>query len=135
GFGQEALRKVPSDAEYRMQPGALREALRRDRAEGVTPVAVVATIGSTSTTSIDPVSDIAEICGGENVWLHVDAAYAGVAAMTPAHEGLLDGAAGADSLVVNPHKWLFTPFDASVLYCRHMDVLRAAFSLVPEYLR
>jgi aromatic-L-amino-acid decarboxylase len=135
GFGQDALRKVPSDRDYRMNVGALREAVASDRAAGITPLAVVATVGSTSTTSVDPLDEIAALCTREELWLHVDAAYAGVAAMVPGHEHLLDGAASADSLVVNPHKWLFTPFDASVLYCRHMDVLRSAFSLVPDYLK
>jgi aromatic-L-amino-acid decarboxylase len=124
GFGQDALRKIHADADYRMQPDALRATIDHDRREGIIPLAVVATIGSTSTTSVDPVDEIAAICRAAGAWLHVDAAYAGVAAMTAEHAHLLDGAAAADSLVVNPHKWLFTPFDASVLYCRHMDVLR-----------
>jgi aromatic-L-amino-acid decarboxylase len=135
GLGQASLRKIPSDAEYRMRAEELREAIAEDRAAGVVPLAVVATVGSTSTTSVDPLRDIAALCAKEQIWLHVDAAYAGVAAMLPGYEHLLDGVATADSLVVNPHKWLFTPFDLSVLYCRHMDVVRGAFSLVPEYLR
>src|SRR5688572_4041326 len=135
GLGQDSLRKIPSDAEYRMRLDGLREAIAEDRAAGIVPLAVVATVGSTSTTSVDPLRDIAALCAGEGIWLHVDAAYAGVAAMVPGYEHLLDGVATADSLVVNPHKWLFTPFDLSVLYCRHMDVVRSAFSLVPEYLR
>jgi aromatic-L-amino-acid decarboxylase len=135
GLGHESLRKIPTDANFRMRVDALRAAIAADRATGITPLAVVATIGSTSTTSVDPLREIAAICSQERVWLHVDAAYAGVAAMVPGFEHLLDGVATADSLVVNPHKWLFTPFDLSVLYCRHMDVIRDAFSLVPEYLR
>lgn len=135
GFGHDSLRKIPSDAAFRMRVDALRDAIASDRAAGRLPVAVVATVGSTSTTSVDPLPEIAALCASEKIWLHVDAAYAGVAAMVPGFEHLLDGAASADSLVVNPHKWLFTPFDLSVLYCRHMDVLRGAFSLVPEYLR
>ncbi|MDQ3417775.1 MAG: pyridoxal-dependent decarboxylase, partial [Acidobacteriota bacterium] len=135
GLGHESLRKIPTDADFRMRVDALRAAIADDRAEGITPMAVVATIGSTSTTSVDPLRDIATICSDESIWLHVDAAYAGVAAMVPGFEHLLDGVETADSLVVNPHKWLFTPFDLSVLYCRHMDVIRGAFSLVPEYLR
>ena len=135
GFGHEALRRVASDDEFRLRVDALDDAIARDRAAGVIPLAVVATVGSTSTTSSDPVGAIAALCAAQDLWLHIDAAYAGVAAMTPEHAHLLDGAATADSLVVNPHKWLFTPFDASVLYCRHMDVLRSAFSLVPEYLK
>ena len=85
------------------------------------PVAVVATVGTTSSTSVDPVPVLPRLCAGEAIWLHVDAAYAGVAAMVPGFEWILEGAADADSLVVNPHKWLFTPFDLSVLYCAHMD--------------
>jgi aromatic-L-amino-acid decarboxylase len=135
GLGQESLRKIATDDEFRMMTDALREAIADDRASGIMPMAVVATIGSTSTTSIDPLRDIAALCAQERIWLHVDAAYAGVAAMVPGFEHLLEGIDTADSLVVNPHKWLFTPFDLSVLYCRHMDLIRSAFSLVPEYLR
>jgi aromatic-L-amino-acid/L-tryptophan decarboxylase len=135
GLGHASLRRIPSDHSFRMHAAALREAIQEDRAAGATPLAVVATVGSTSTTSVDPVREIGWICTEYDIWLHVDAAYAGVAAMVPGHEQLLDGVATADSLVVNPHKWLFTPFDASVLFCRRMDVLRAAFSLVPEYLK
>ena len=135
GLGQESLRKIPSDAEFRMGPAALADAIAEDRDNGWQPLAVVATVGTTSSTSVDPVPEIAELCRRESIWLHVDAAYAGVAAMVPGYEWILRGAEHADSLVVNPHKWLFTPFDLSVLYCRHMDLLRAAFSLTPEYLR
>lgn len=135
GLGQESLRKIPSDAEFRMRPAALADAIAEDRDNGWQPLAVVATVGTTSSTSVDPVPEIAELCRRESIWLHVDAAYAGVAAMVPGYEWILRGAEHADSLVVNPHKWLFTPFDLSVLYCRHMDLLRAAFSLTPEYLR
>jgi aromatic-L-amino-acid decarboxylase len=135
GLGQSSLRKISSDDQFRMQPHALRKAIQEDRRAGITPVAVVATVGSTSTTSIDPLQDISEICVENGVWLHVDAAYAGVAAMTPEYQDLLSSAGTADSFVVNPHKWLFTPFDCSVLYCRHMDLLRSAFSLVPDYLQ
>ena len=135
GLGHEALRRIPADSEYRMRADALAAAVAEDRAAGHIPVAVVATVGSTSTTSVDPVEDIATICTRERIWLHVDAAYAGVAAMVPGYEWILRGAALADSLVVNPHKWLFTPFDLSVLYCRRMDVVRQAFSLTPEYLK
>ena len=135
GLGHESLRKIPVDAEYRLRPDDLRDAIAEDRAAGMLPVAVVATVGTTSTTSIDPVPAIADICARERLWLHVDAAYAGVAAMLPSHAHVLDGADRADSLVVNAHKWLFTPVDLSVLYCRRMDVLRAAFALTPEYLK
>ncbi len=135
GLGHDALAHVPADAEFRMRPEALREAIAADRARGMTPLAVIATVGTTSTTSVDPVGPIADICAAEGIWLHVDAAYAGVAALVPETRDVLAGSDRADSLVVNPHKWLFTPFDLSALYCRHMDTLRDAFSLTPEYLR
>ena len=134
GLGHEALRRLPADDEFRMRADALREALTEDRSAGIAPLAVVATLGTTSTTSVDPVREIADICGREGVWLHVDAAYAGVTAMLPAYRPRFDGWEQADSIVVNPHKWLFTPFDLSAFYCRRMDVVRQAFSLVPAYL-
>jgi len=135
GLGHDALRRIEADAEFRMRPEALAAAIQEDRSVGVTPIAVVATVGTTSATSVDPIGAVANICARERIWLHVDAAYAGVAAIVPEYNSLLLDAAPADSLVVNPHKWLFTPFDLSVLYCRRMDTLRAAFSLTPEYLK
>lgn len=134
GFGHSALVKVPADDQYRMRPDSLADAIAADRAAGRMPLAVVATVGTTSTTSVDPLPAIADICLREGVWLHVDAAYAGVCAMVPGWEWILEGADRADSLVVNPHKWLFTPFDLSAFYTRHLDALKAAFSLVPDYL-
>jgi aromatic-L-amino-acid/L-tryptophan decarboxylase len=135
GLGHEALRRIEADAEFRMRPDALAAALDEDHRNRFIPIAVVATAGTTSATSVDPLGTVAAICSRERVWLHVDAAYAGVAAMLPEYQSLLKDAASADSLVLNPHKWLFTPFDLSVLYCRRMDALRAAFSLTPEYLK
>jgi aromatic-L-amino-acid decarboxylase len=135
GLGHESLRKIPVDDAFRLRPDALRAAIADDRADGRLPIAVVATVGTTSTTSVDPVAAVADICERERLWLHVDAAYGGVAAMLPSHAHILDGIDRADSLVVNPHKWLFTPFDLSAFFCRRMDVIRAAFSLTPEYLR
>jgi aromatic-L-amino-acid decarboxylase len=135
GLGHDSLTRIPADADFRMRPDLLACAIAADRAAGLLPIAVVATVGSTSSTSVDPVDEIATICARERVWLHVDAAYAGVAAMVPGYEWILRGAERADSLVVNPHKWLFTPFDLSALYCRRMDVLRQAFALTPEYLK
>jgi aromatic-L-amino-acid/L-tryptophan decarboxylase len=134
GLGHQSLRRIPVDAAYRMRPDALRDAIAEDRATGLLPMAVVATAGTTSTTSVDPVGEVADICEKEGLWLHVDAAYAGVAAMLPSHAHIFSGAGRADSLVVNPHKWLFAPVDISVLYCRRMDVLRSAFSLTPEHI-
>ena len=135
GLGQKSLVKIAVDDEFRMRPDKLREAIETDKANGYLPLCVVATVGTTSTTSIDPVEQIAPICEDHALWLHVDAAYAGSAAIVPELQNCLKGCERADSLVTNPHKWLFTPFDLSVLYCRHLDLLKKAFSLVPEYLK
>jgi aromatic-L-amino-acid decarboxylase len=134
GLGQRSLSRIPVDEAFRMNADALGDAIERDVAAGVRPVAVVATIGTTSTTSVDPVARVADICGVHDIWLHVDAAYAGVTAIIPERRASFEGWDRADSIVVNPHKWLFVPVDLSALYCRRMDVLRAAFSLVPDYL-
>jgi aromatic-L-amino-acid decarboxylase len=134
GFGLSAVRHIPTDEQYRMIPDALRAAIKEDRENGVRPIAVVATVGTTSTTAIDPVKDIADICERENLWLHVDAAYAGSAAIIPEMRWILNGCERAHSLVMNPHKWLFVPIDCSVLYTTRPDLLRSAFSLVPAYL-
>ena len=135
GLGQRGMRKIPTDSEFRMDPRALAEAISEDKRNGYLPFCIVATVGTTSTSSIDPVREIVPIGEEHAMWLHVDAAYAGSAAIVPEFRHILDGCERADSLVTNPHKWLFTPFDLSVLYCRHMDLLKRAFSLVPEYLR
>ncbi len=135
GLGQRGLRKIPTDAEFRMDPGALADAIEEDKGNGYLPFCIVATVGTTSTSSIDPIPEIIPIGEKHAMWLHVDAAYAGSAAVVPELRHVLKGCERADSVAVNPHKWLFTPFDLSVLYCRHMDLLRRAFSLVPEYLR
>jgi aromatic-L-amino-acid decarboxylase len=135
GLGEASLRKIDVDDQFRLIPDRLASAIAADRSAGRLPIAVVATVGTTATTSIDPVPAIADICARERLWLHVDAAYGGVAAMLPSHAHVLEGAGRADSLVVNPHKWLFTPFDLSAFYCRRMDVVRATFSLTPDYLR
>ena len=135
GLGQRGLRKIPTDSEFRMDVKALAAAIEEDKANGIVPFCIVATVGTTSTSSIDPVSEIIPIGEKHAMWLHVDAAYAGSAAVVPELRHILKGCERADSLAVNPHKWLFTPFDLSVLYCRHLDLLRRAFSLVPEYLR
>ena len=134
GFGARGVVKIGADEAFRMRTDALEDAIARDRAAGVLPCAVVATVGTTSTSSVDPVRAIAEIAGRERMWLHVDASYAGSATIEPSFRWLWDGIEGADSIVVNPHKWLFTPIDCSVLYTRKPEVLRETFSLVPEYL-
>ena len=135
GFGQRGLRKIPTDSEFRMDTRALAAAINEDKRSGYLPFCIVATVGTTSASSIDPVPEIIPIGEEHAMWLHVDAAYAGSAAIVPELRHILAGCERADSVVTNPHKWLFTPFDLSVLYCRHMDLLRRAFSLVPEYLR
>jgi aromatic-L-amino-acid decarboxylase len=135
GLGRRGVRTIPVDREFRMDPAALRRAVADDRAGGWRPFCVVAFVGTTSTTSVDPVPAIADVCEAEGMWLHVDGAYAGMAAIAPEFRWALAGCERADSIVVNPHKWLFTPIDCSAVYCRRPEVLRGAFSLVPEYLR
>ncbi len=135
GIGQENVVKIPSDAEFRLDPAALVAAIEADRAAGHRPFFLCGTVGTTSTTSIDPIPALADIAARYGLWLHVDAAYGGSAAVVPELRHVLAGVERADSLVVNPHKWLFTPVDLSALYSRRPDVLKRAFSLVPEYLR
>jgi aromatic-L-amino-acid decarboxylase len=134
GIGLDNVVKIPADDDFRMRPDALAAAIAADRRQGFLPLACVATVGTTSVASIDPVPAVATICRQEAVWLHVDGSYGGVAAVSPRFRHVLAGVELADSLVVNPHKWLFTPVDCSAFYTRHPDVLKRAFSLVPEYL-
>ena len=135
GIGQKNVRKVPVDTEFRMDARALASLVERDVKAGLRPFCVVATVGTTSTTSIDPVPAIADIAEHHGMWLHVDCAYAGSAAIIPEFQWILEGAWRADSLVVNPHKWLLTPIDLSAFYTKRPEILRRAFSLVPEYLK
>jgi len=135
GIGIDGVRKIPVDNEFRMIPEKLSKAISEDKANGWRPFCVVATVGTTSTTSIDPVEKIANVCKQEKLWLHVDAAHAGVTAMLPEMKYIFNGVDRADSLVINPHKWMFTPIDLSLFYTRKPDVLKRAFSLVPEYLK
>ena len=135
GIGRAGVRRIEVDETYRMLPAALAEAITEDRAAGWLPFCAVATLGTTSSTSIDPCNEIASICERERLWLHVDAAYGGIAAIMPEMRDRLSGWERADSIVVNPHKWMFTPFDASLLLFRSPETFRDAFSLVPEYLR
>ncbi|HEY4732953.1 MAG TPA: pyridoxal-dependent decarboxylase [Gemmatimonadaceae bacterium] len=134
GLGLESLRKIPTDTALRMDPRALSSAVEKDLRAGRIPLAVVATVGTTSTTAIDPVPALAETCARQQMWLHVDASYGGVAAILPEMRWILDGCERADSLVVNPHKWLFTPMDCSALYTRRPELLRRAFRHIPDYL-
>lgn len=134
GIGHRNLRKIACDGEFRMKPEALAAAIAEDRAAGRVPFCVVASTGTTGVTSVDPVPAIARICRSEGVWLHVDGAYGASAAIAPEYRHVLEGVDEADSLVINPHKWLLTTMDLSVLYTRHPDVLKRAFSLTPSYL-
>ncbi|MEX0952916.1 MAG: pyridoxal-dependent decarboxylase [Nitriliruptoraceae bacterium] len=140
GLGRDGVRSISTDDEFRMIPDALAEAIREDLRFGYRPMAIVPTVGTTSTTSVDPVDQIADVRDelveklGHDVWLHVDGAYGGIAAICPERRWVLDGVERADSFVTNPHKWLFTPIDASVLFVRDPSTLTGAFSLVPEYL-
>jgi aromatic-L-amino-acid/L-tryptophan decarboxylase len=135
GMGRSGVRQIPTDSEFRMIPAELARAINEDRAAGFTPFCVVATVGTTSTAGIDPVREISRITEREKLWLHIDAAYGGSAAILPEMRWAFEGAERADSFVINPHKGLFVPLDLSALFCRRMDVLRSAFSLVPEFLR
>jgi aromatic-L-amino-acid decarboxylase len=134
GLGLENVVHIDVDAEFRMRADALAAAIADDNANGYLPLACVATVGTTSTTSIDPVPEIAAICRRESIWLHIDGAYGGVAAIVPEMRDILAGVDHADSLVVNPHKWLFTPFDCSAFFTTKPEILERAFSLVHEYL-
>jgi aromatic-L-amino-acid decarboxylase len=134
GLGLEGIRRIPSDDQFRMRPAELRRQLAEDRSAGDTPVMVCATIGTTSTASVDPVAEIARICAEERVWLHVDAAYAGPAAALRELRYLFEGWERADSIVLNPHKWLTTPIDCSVLLFRDAEAVRRSLSSTPAYL-
>lgn len=135
GVGLDNIRKVPADDQFRMIPGELLKLIRKDKAEGKLPFCVTATIGTTSTTSIDPMNEIGNICSNENIWLHVDAAHAGISAVLPEMRYMFDGIEHADSIVINPHKWMFTPMDLSVLFVKEPAILKRAFSLTAEYLK
>lgn len=135
GLGEHNVRRIPSDSEFKMDVKALRETVAGDLRKEFMPLAVVATVGTTSTASVDPVSAIAQVCREHQMWLHIDAAYGGGLALLPECESVREGWTEADSLVINPHKMLFVPFDFSALYVRGIARLRNVFTLVPEYLR
>src|SRR5436190_11030193 len=134
GLGEHNVRRIASDAEFKMNVRALREAVNADLRHGFKPLAVVATVGTTSTASVDPVREIAVICAEFQMWLHIDAAYGGGLALLPEHQWVTDAWEEADSLVINPHKMLFVPFDSSALYVRDIERLRRLFTLAPESL-
>ena len=135
GLGEENVQRVPTDAQFCMDPGVLREKIARDVRDNFRPLAVIATVGTTSTASVDPVPEIAKICHENKMWFHIDGAYGAGFAILPENKSLTHGWSEADSIVVNPHKSLFVPLDFSVLYVRGLERLRRVFTLVPEYLR
>jgi len=135
GLGEENVQRVPVDAEFRMDAAALREMIAQDGQRNFQPLAVVATVGTTSTAAVDPVPEIAKVCHENRMWLHIDGAYGAGFAILSECKSLTDGWSDADSIVVNPHKSLFVPLDFSVLYVRNLERLRRVFTLIPEYLR
>jgi aromatic-L-amino-acid decarboxylase len=135
GLGEENVVRIPCDAQFRIDVTSLGQKIAEDRRNALQPMAVIATVGTTSTASVDPVGDIVSLCREAKIWLHIDAAYGGGFAMVPEYEWLRKGWEQADSIVINPHKTVFVPLDFSVLYVRDLERLRRVFSLVPEYLR
>ncbi len=135
GYGLDQLRLIPVDTNYAMRPDALADAISGDIASGLRPACVVATIGTTSSTAVDPLPAIGAVCRRHGIWLHVDAAYAGTAAIVPELRHYFDGLEQADSLVFNPHKWMLVNFDCSAYYVRDRQALLRTFSITPEYLR
>lgn len=135
GLGEENVIRVRSDDEFRLDVNSLGQTIAHDRQAGLQPMAVVATVGTTSTASVDPILEIAKICQEQKIWLHIDGAYGGGFAMLPEYRWLGEGWEMADSIAINPHKSLFVPLDFSVLYVRDLERLRHVFTLVPEYLR
>lgn len=135
GYGKENLRVVPADEKFAMVPGALEKAVREDIRAGFRPACAVATVGTTSSGAIDPLAPIGRICREHGLWLHVDAAYAGTAAILPEKRWILDGVEGADSFVFNPHKWMLTNFDCSAYFVKDAAALVRTFEVHPEYLK
>lgn len=135
GLGESNVVRIASDENFRMDCSALRAAIREDVTLGFTPMAVIATVGTTSTASSDPVTDIASVCTEFQLWLHVDGSYGVAYGVLPEGRWVMQGLEAADSIVVNPHKWLFVPLDFSTLFLKNPDSVRDVFSLTPEYLR
>ena len=135
GFGRENLRYIPTDDSFAMIPSKLDEAVEKDKKKGLQPACVVATLGTTSSTAVDPLAPIGEICRRHGLWLHVDAAYAGTAAVLPEKRWILEGAENVDSFVFNPHKWMLTNFDCSAYFVKDPGALIRTFEIHPEYLK
>jgi len=135
GYGREALRYIPADEDYALIPSALEEGIIQDKAQGYQPACVVATLGTTSSGAVDPLAPIGRICQKYGLWFHVDAAYAGTAALLPEKRWMLEGIESVDSFVFNPHKWLLTNFDCSVYFVKDKEALIKTFEIHPEYLK
>ncbi len=135
GFGRENFVAVAVDEQLRLDPNALKAAILKDLANGFLPCCVVSTVGTTGTTAIDPGKAIADICSEFNIWLHIDAAFAGSALILPEYRWMIEGVEQADSFVFNPHKWLFTNFDCTAYFVKDVDALLRTFSILPEYLK
>jgi aromatic-L-amino-acid decarboxylase len=135
GIGQRNVRHIAADGQFKMRPEALAQAIRADLDRGLKPFFAAATVGTTSSTAVDPVAAIADLCREHHLWLHVDGAYGGTFGILPERQHLLDGVERADSFVVNPHKMMMVPLDCSLFYTAHPDLLRSAFSLEAEYLK
>jgi aromatic-L-amino-acid/L-tryptophan decarboxylase len=134
GIGEDNVQRVPTDSEFRLDVPALREMIASDLRKNFKPLAVVATVGTTSTASVDPIPEIAQVCREHKMWLHIDGAYGAGLALLPECKSVTAGWAEADSIAINPHKMLFVPFDFSALYMRDIGRLRRLFTLAPEYL-
>jgi aromatic-L-amino-acid/L-tryptophan decarboxylase len=135
GIGSDNIRTVDHDSSLRLAPAALDAAIRTDVEAGLTPLAVIANAGSVNTGAIDPIDEIGEVCRRHNVWLHVDGAYGAPAVLSEQYKDRLSGLARADSIALDPHKWLYVPVEAGLVVVRNGEAMRAAFSLVPPYLR
>jgi len=135
GYGKESLRYIPTDGNFAMIPSKLEEAIIRDREKGLQPACVIATLGTTSSTAIDPLDAIGKICRRHGLWLHVDAAFAGTAAILPEKRNMLKGSEYMDSFVFNPHKWMLTNFDCSAYFVKDPEALIQTFEIHPEYLK
>jgi len=135
GFGKENLRYIPTDEAFAMIPSKLEEAVIEDKKSDFQPACVVATLGTTSSTAYDPLEPIGRICSENGLWLHVDAAFSGTAAILPEKKRMLDGADYIDSFVFNPHKWMFTNFDCSAYFVKDPGTLIRTFEIHPEYLK
>lgn len=135
GLGSQNIRKVTVDDAFALDPKALEQAIQQDIAKGYTPLCVIAAVGTTSSTAIDPIKAIGEICQRYKVWLHVDAAYVGTATMLPEKRWVIEGLELADSYVFNPHKWMFTNFDCTAYFVKNKEALIRTFEILPEYLK